>query len=209
MENRILTLCLMFLMVNLSKAQTFNYPSVNKSTASELKIKSVIQGASFTQIDFVYQNNTDEDVSIYLLPPGNEDAFFIKANGKIYNLLFFQNINLKDRSTIVGSRKEHSFFARFERLAEDVSIFDLIEGKNGPWDFYGVRIKGSPATNQEIKRVKFRKDYNHVAFFDPEKNSWGEWDLADHTFIFNHNDRGDIMFPVLCDGTPKLIFHDS
>jgi len=39
---------------------------------------------------------------------------------------------------------------------------------------------------------KFRVDYDYIAIFDPETDSWGEWLEGDNTFVLNINERGDI-----------------
>jgi hypothetical protein len=39
---------------------------------------------------------------------------------------------------------------------------------------------------------KFRVDYNYVAFFDGDTESWSDWEPGDNTFVVNVNERGDI-----------------
>jgi hypothetical protein len=39
---------------------------------------------------------------------------------------------------------------------------------------------------------KFRVDYDYIAIYDPETETWGEWLDGDNTFVLNINERGDI-----------------
>jgi len=40
---------------------------------------------------------------------------------------------------------------------------------------------------------KFRADFNHVAFFDPDTQSWSDWQTVEHTLVFNYNENKDIV----------------
>jgi len=44
------------------------------------------------------------------------------------------------------------------------------------------------ASSQE----KFRRDYNYIAVYDSQTETWGDWQEGDNTFVFNINDRFDI-----------------
>ncbi len=39
---------------------------------------------------------------------------------------------------------------------------------------------------------RFRRDYTHVAFFDINTETWGEWEKGSNTFVLNYNDNFDI-----------------
>lgn len=39
---------------------------------------------------------------------------------------------------------------------------------------------------------KFRVDYNYIAVYDPQSETWGDWQMGDNTFVINVNNRGDI-----------------
>lgn len=39
---------------------------------------------------------------------------------------------------------------------------------------------------------QFRLDYNNVAFFDTETKTWSDWELAEHTLVFNINENQDV-----------------
>lgn len=43
------------------------------------------------------------------------------------------------------------------------------------------------------KDGQFRKDYNNVAIYDFEKEKWGDWLRAEHTFVLNYNSRNDVL----------------
>lgn len=49
-------------------------------------------------------------------------------------------------------------------------------------------VAGISAHAQE----KFRIDYNYVAVFDNDTESWSDWEEGDNTFVINVNERGDI-----------------
>jgi hypothetical protein len=39
---------------------------------------------------------------------------------------------------------------------------------------------------------KFRIDFNHIAVYDPQTKTWGDWAEGDNTFVININEQGDI-----------------
>ena len=43
-----------------------------------------------------------------------------------------------------------------------------------------------------FSQEKFRLDYNIVAKYDPDTETWGNWEKGDNTFVININSRGDI-----------------
>ena len=40
---------------------------------------------------------------------------------------------------------------------------------------------------------KFRADFNLVAFYNSETDSWSEWEYAEHTLVFNYNSNKDVV----------------
>jgi hypothetical protein len=47
-------------------------------------------------------------------------------------------------------------------------------------------------TTLVFSQEKFRIDYNYVAVYDPDTESWSDWKEGDNTFVININERGDI-----------------
>lgn len=43
-----------------------------------------------------------------------------------------------------------------------------------------------------FSQEKFRIDYNYVAVYDSDTESWSDWKEGDNTFVININERGDI-----------------
>lgn len=47
-------------------------------------------------------------------------------------------------------------------------------------------------TTIAFSQEKFRVDYDYVAIFDPDTETWSDWQEGDNTFVININERGDI-----------------
>ena len=169
--------------------QSANNPVVERKSVSNINIKSVVTNSYTTTIHFVYTNTENKGRYILLHPPGHPDAYYLIANGKKYRLVGTQNIATVDRITSVMPGKKIEFSASFEKLPGNVSKFDLIEGIKGDWDFYGVRVD---ETYEPPQAKKFRKDYNYIALYDPDTDTWGSWERGDNVFVINVNDKGDI-----------------
>ena len=171
-------------------AQSVSYPDIDRKGEKDVYIKTVNTTDYYTQITFVYKNTKSEGHYILLNPPGHKDAYYIKANGQTYKLLSTQNIGNTNGITAAMPGELVEFSARFERLPSYTFQFDLIEGSSGTWDFYGVQLKKSETTSSSA--TKFRIDYNYIAVYDPETETWGEWQSGDNTFVININEKGDI-----------------
>lgn len=171
-------------------AQSASYPEVERQGEKDVFIKKVTTNEYYTQIDFVYKNTKSTGHYILLNPPGHTDAYYIKANGLIYNLLSTQNIGNKDRITLAMPNSRLEFSARFEKIPSYITQFDLIEGAAGTWDFYGVKLNQSQNTSKSID--KFRIDYNYISVYDSKTDKWGDWQEGDNTFVININEKGDI-----------------
>lgn len=190
-----LILCLLFINFSAS-AQVYNSPYVKKSTDPSLTIKSIQQANTYTQINFIFNNTSAENVGIYLAVPGDKDSYFIRIGSKIYDLLYFQNISNRVNGTIVKPKEQHSFFARFEKIPNDVISFDLIEGEDGPWDFNGISFQKPRSLPEESifeEPGRFRKDYQYYSFYDIRIDKWEDLKSGDNTFVFNYNDNADIL----------------
>lgn len=179
-----------------SRAQTIQHPKVVKQTAKNILITEVKTTATRTKISFVYYNGTEDKRQYFFLnTPGSADALYIKANGKIYKLLSTENIASKDGITFADPKEFYYFSAYFEKLPTTTKTFDLIEGANGSWDFYGISLTESLDLNdlkQHEEPSKFRRDYSVVSIYNFDTKKWSEWKDGDNTFVFNINDNGDI-----------------
>lgn len=176
-----------------SLGQSIQYPKVDNQTTDNVIITEVKITSTKTKISFRYYNGTpDSRQYFYLHAPGNPDALYIKAKGKIYKLLSTENIANKDGITFTDYKQSHYFTAYFEKLPSDITKFDLIEGAAGSWDFYGVSMISSNDLEDDESPKKFRIDYRYMAFYEAEKETWSEWMERDNTFVINVNQNGDI-----------------
>ena len=171
-------------------SQSISYPDYEKKADRDVHIKSVNTTDYYTQINFLYRNTKDDGHFIFLNPPRHKDAYYIRANGKIYKLLSTQSIANSDRTSLASPNEVVEFSARFERLPSYTTQFDLIEGASGSWSFYGVKLQKDETSS--VSAQKFRRDYNYVTFYDSDTKTWGEWKQGDNTFVININEKGDI-----------------
>lgn len=134
--------CLFLICLSLSyliKAQTY-YPSIDGQAELDVKIIRVDKNLTNTIIRFKYINSSPKEHYILLNPPNNGDAYFIQSNGIRFNLLKTEGIANKDEVTIAYPNKPVMFSAYFEPLPSSITKFDLIEGANGTWHFYGIDL---------------------------------------------------------------------
>jgi len=181
------TLSIIFAIGLLSQtfAQQAEIPIIESKKTKDIYIHSVSSNNSTTDVIFVYFN-TAASHYIYLNPPGHADAMFIRANGKIYKAVSIDDeIATKTGETVAHSLTCVYFMVSFEKLPASTTSFDLIEGANGTWNFYGVKLnKPEP----EVQR--FRRDYK---FMTPMKDGAWQSSLSTETyFVFNANDDNDI-----------------
>lgn len=125
------------------KAQSISYPEI-KTATGQVIIKEISVTDFHTRIDFIYKSNEDIGRYIFLSPQGSENAYYIQIGSKRYNLLFTVGIGNKDGETLVMPYDNIEFYALFEKIPSNTDTFNLIEGKNGSWNFYGVKFKQSP-----------------------------------------------------------------
>lgn len=135
-------LCLVLICLSFSyliKAQTF-FPSIDGQAELDVKIIRVDKNLSNTIIRFKYINSSQKEHYILLNPPNSSDAYFIQSNGMRFKLLKTEGIANKDQVTIAYPNKPVMFSAFFEPLPSSIVKFDLIEGINGTWHFYGINL---------------------------------------------------------------------
>lgn len=134
--------CLFLICLSFSylvKAQSY-YPSIDGQDELDVKIIRVDKNLANTIIRFKYINSSPKEHYILLNPPNNGDAYFIQSNGIRFNLLKTEGIANKDEVTIAYPNKSVMFSAYFEPLPSSITKFDLIEGANGTWHFYGIDL---------------------------------------------------------------------
>jgi hypothetical protein len=112
---------------------------------------------------------------------------------QLYKLISTHNIGTSDRITSALPGKVVEFSARFEKLPSNTIQFDLIEGADGTWNFYRVKLKKkSTKETQSDEDKQFRRDYKFVSFYTPETKKWSEKKENNTTVVFNINSNSDV-----------------
>ena len=124
-----------------SVAQSYSkidYPYVGSSSVDYVYIKSLEFTDNYTRVDFItcYKGNY-----VFLEKPGQRNAMYIRIGNKKYKLQSTYGIASADRVTICQPGQLLEFTAFFDPIPEkERDNFDLIEGIDGGWNFYGVSI---------------------------------------------------------------------
>ncbi|MFZ4546537.1 MAG: hypothetical protein ACOYN4_03845 [Bacteroidales bacterium] len=138
------------LFANITYCQVYNYPSCTSQTEKDVKIEMVIRDSTFTVISFEYTRTTGNR-TIFLGSPNTDKAYYIKTAEKIYKLISTHDIsNDYFHATPVEINRPYYFSARFELIPENIKKFDLIEGVDGGWNFYGVELSKLSAYQPKI-----------------------------------------------------------
>lgn len=188
MRKILLTLTLLLIAIQ-TFGKSISYPSPERKDKNEVYDRSVSTTNYSTQITFLYNNSKSE--YILLNPTGYENIHYSKTSGGNYKLLNTQNIgNSNGMVKGVMSGEIIGFSARFQRLPSFTAKYNLINCNLSTCKSYALESKKIDPSG--ISGTKFRVDYNYVAVYDPETESWGEWKSGDNTFVININERGDI-----------------
>ncbi len=123
--------------------------SVACNTYPDLNITKVKVADDETIISFSYTNKGEATIYIMTAPPGHKEAFFIMStdNSKKYNLLNIEGIAIKPSKTYVKAGATVYFTLTFERIADSMTRFHVIEGEIEPsdglvsWRFLNVKLK--------------------------------------------------------------------
>ena len=124
-----------------SIAQSYSrieYPYVDKSTTDYVYIKCIELTGYQTRIDFIacYSGNY-----IFLEKVGERNAMYIRIGSRKYKLRGTYGIASTDRVTYCQPGDFLEFTAYFDPIPDNErENFDLIEGIDGSWNFYGVSI---------------------------------------------------------------------
>lgn len=171
-----------------------------------LYISNIETSDKFTAISFTYRNMSEENAVISLSRTG-PTAYYIKANGRPFKLLDYQNIGGRETPTIVYPGGTLNFYTYFEPLPHNVTKFDLIEKDDnfdnfGNFGFTGISMQSS-APNVGISRIN--KDYNYSRRWRARAKKWEESRKANNTFVFNINDKRGIV--RITDNGQIIVYH--
>lgn len=143
---------------NLVNSTTINNPKVDKQSSNDVKIESIETLEESTVVNFSYTNSTNDAHYIYLASKGSPDTYYLRANDKYYHLIETYDISANQETTVAYPNKPLYFSAKFEKVSSEIDKFDLIEGREGNWSFYGVSLINENEGNSEItsgKEVSF------------------------------------------------------
>lgn len=190
-----LILCLGMMMPALH-AQSAVFPTVGRTSMEGIHILFVQTTSRETKITFFFRNKGVEDQYVYLDPPGSSKAMFLQANGRKYRLREVGGISTRVNQTISRMGVVYVFTATFEALPSSTSKFDVIEGPNGAWNLYGVRV--SPGY-QEYPSPSFL-DYT---IYREKRNGQADFGVAlggRTTIVYDFDTRGSMAI-ILEDET--------
>ncbi len=132
--------------------QTF-YVNTQSETMPEMAIKEIMLTDMHTLINFRFTNSRETTANVGIAAPGHESAYFIvdkKAN-KSYKLQEIEGIPVLPGTVSVKSNESIDFTLKFEKLPENVSEVDIIQGKKryksfgkGEWEhahFRNIKLK--------------------------------------------------------------------
>ena len=172
----------------------------------DTKITAVENTFFYTQVNFTFTSPSSGG-GCWLAAPDSKEAMYLQVGTKKYKLLSTNGIaNEKFPGTRVKKGEKLEFYARFQKLPDDVKSFDLIEGASGNWSFYGVQLghtakkdntsssSSSAATqNKQEARERFKRDYNKIILYDGETEKWQDAIESYNSFVFNVNSNGDFI----------------
>lgn len=136
------------------------YPYVIRTTADDVFIKEIILTPAETIVKFITYYTGHY---IYLSPSGHLNALYIRCNGFTYNLKRTIGIASSDKQTICEPNQFLEFAAVFEPIPTDrrTGELDLIEGINGTWNYYQVRLSNLSSVVPDL-HMRARRKYNEV-----------------------------------------------
>lgn len=181
-----------------STSKTYTSPYIESQTQSDVHISSVVVSSFATTIHFYYENTQENNQNIWLNNPGHPDAFYIYANGEYYSLISTSGIGNEDNKTSIEPNEKIEFLARFNRIPNDITSFDLMEGDNGTWNFYGINLKDNEESSNSFNTVMFNPSGNWYNYYwvdgnmikKPDDGNWFNWLWIDDDNIkISSNDK--------------------
>lgn len=177
MNHRTILFIFFIFLPSFLSAQVY-FPNRVSDTQRGAKITRVVKGKDRTKIDFIYTSKEkDTGRYIFLSPPNSRGAYFIRANNKKYSLLYTRGIAKKDGETIAYYNKPITFSAYFDPIPSYTTKFDLIEGTDGSWHFYNVKL--TKPTYQQVQKGKEarKKAFELGETMTKDFQETGKWDF--------------------------------
>lgn len=174
-----------------SFSKTYSNPDINRQTQNDVHIKSVVINSFTTTINFYYENTQTNSQNIWLNDPGEDNAFYIYADGEYYSLISTSGIGNQDDKTSIAPNEKIEFSARFDRIPNNTTSFDLIEGDNGTWNFYGINLSDNEESSNSFNTVMFNQSGNWYNFYWLDGNvikksingTWTNWLWIDDEYV--------------------------
>jgi S1-C subfamily serine protease len=148
MKKSTLTLILFTLIfVQFSIGQVYENPACQLQKTPDISIVKIVRDEKTTQIFFNYIKYDEITYCIFLNAPNTSEAYYILADNIRYKLISTAGIGNVDGITRPKRGESLRFSATFEAIPKSVTEFDLIEGSNGSWHFFGVKLIDKPVAN--------------------------------------------------------------
>lgn len=181
---------LLFFTSDLVYAKEIEYPNVRYSSQSNIIIKRVQTFDTQTVVDFTYKSNENVERYIFLSPPKSDNAMYIRINNFRYKLLYTIRIGNRDGITKCNPGQEITFTAVFEAIPRNASSFDLIEGKIGRWNFYGIQLDKEESNQIELCHLKIFRSYENEQDVTMNGDS--------KAFLMLYLDKGELCLANVC-----------
>ncbi len=152
MQSVLTFFCVLVLSTFSSFGQSISYPRIDDNSIEGLEVMDIAWLGTTTVVHFLYCDTISSHAGkgyIFLARPGTPDAMFIKSAGKSYKLLKTEGIANKPKEMYLQYRRIYEFYAYFQRIPYENKLIDIIEGKNGGWNLYGIHLPNSGGESYE------------------------------------------------------------
>lgn len=125
-----------------------NRLNVGSQSDPYITLEKVVVTPVATELTFYLENPSNKDFPVQLGEPGKKEAWQIvdRSMQRHFPLTQLSSIfsTNPDQPYILGPGQRTQIIARFDRIADDMSMFHVIEGDKafkGGWDFWEVSLK--------------------------------------------------------------------
>lgn len=130
------------------RGKTYKRPDFLGATQNYLSIDRVVIRDKSTYVTIKVENTDSDSYWISMAPKNSSEAFKIVGRGtsghKTYKLRSIKNMAQYPHTTELKPNDELYFTLEFDRIADNIGIINIIEGKNqraSAWNFYQVDLR--------------------------------------------------------------------